>query len=253
MTSQRHSSSCQPSSRQHTSRQHTAPQHDPQPRGIGHGGSAGAELLRPATNRVDDAALLRAAHECVLDNGVRRSTLTEIARRAGVSRMTLYRRFPDVGSMVTALMTTEFSDILHRARSSAGTGIARQRLVTALVTSVRLLQEAPLFRRVLETDAELLLPYLVDRFGSAQLTAERFLRDYVLAGHEDGSIRRSDPAAQTRVLLVMAQSFVLSVKPASSGTDIGAVRAELASQLNAALLPTEAVAHPFQPTHGEML
>ncbi|QUH00001.1 TetR/AcrR family transcriptional regulator [Saccharopolyspora erythraea] len=196
-----------------------------------------AEHLRRAPNRVGDAELLTAARECVLDLGVRRSTLAEIARRARVSRMTLYRRFPDVDSLVTALMTTEFAEILHHARAAEGTGSARNRLVNAMLRCVRLLRSAPLLRRVLETDAELLLPYLVEQLGSTQLAAERFLRDYLVQGHLDGSIRRADPAAQSRALLMTLQSFVVSTGPAEAGVDPGALVDELAHLLDAALRP----------------
>ena len=36
--------------------------------------------------------VLDAVRDCVLAVGVRRTTLTDVARRAGVSRMTLYRK-----------------------------------------------------------------------------------------------------------------------------------------------------------------
>ncbi len=45
---------------------------------------------------VDDQ-ILDAARSCVLDFGLRRTTLAEVARRAGVSRPTVYRRWPDTG------------------------------------------------------------------------------------------------------------------------------------------------------------
>jgi AcrR family transcriptional regulator len=192
---------------------------------------------KAATNRVQVAEVLRAARETVLANGVRRSTLTEIARRAGVSRMTLYRRFPDVRSLVTTLMTEEFATILRRARSEEGTGTARRRLVTATLRGIRLLRADPLLRRVLESDAELLLPYLVDHLGSTQFAAERFLHDYLVEGHADGSIRHADVAAQTRVLLMTAQSFVISARPAATGGNPQALSDELAHMLDAALRP----------------
>ncbi|GAA2783551.1 TetR/AcrR family transcriptional regulator [Saccharopolyspora taberi] len=175
----------------------------------------------------------------MLDRGVRRSTLTEIARRARVSRMTLYRRFPDVGTLVTALMTAEFGEVLRAARAAEGSGHARQRLVSAVLHCVRLLQSAPLLRRVLETDADLLLPYLVEQLGSTQLAAENFLRDYLVQGHLDGSIRRADPAVQSRALLMTVQSFVVSTGPAASGVDPKALADELAHLLDAALRPEE--------------
>lgn len=192
---------------------------------------------RPAANRVDDAELLRAARECVLANGVRRTTLTEVARTAGVSRMTLYRRFPDVGSMVTTLVTVEFGEVLQQARRAEGTGDARRRLVGGMVRGIRLLHEAPLLQRVLETDAELLLPYLVERLGSTQVAADGFIREYLAAGHADGSIRPGDVAVQARSLLLLTQSFVISAGPATKDLDLDALTDELAILLDGALQP----------------
>ncbi|RRO15385.1 TetR/AcrR family transcriptional regulator [Saccharopolyspora rhizosphaerae] len=192
---------------------------------------------RQAANRVDEADLLRAARECVLVNGVRRTTLTEVARTAGVSRMTLYRRFPDVGSMVTTLVTAEFGEVLQQARRAEGTGDARQRLVSGMVRGIRLLHEAPLLQRVLETDAELLLPYLVERLGSTQVAADGFLREHLAAGHADGSIRPGDVAVQARSLLLLTQSFVISAVPAAKDLDLDALTDELTLLLDGALQP----------------
>ncbi len=43
--------------------------------------------------------ILDAAAACVLAFGIDRVTLAEIARRAGVSRPTVYRRWPDTRSI----------------------------------------------------------------------------------------------------------------------------------------------------------
>ncbi|MCP2262032.1 transcriptional regulator, TetR family, partial [Streptoalloteichus tenebrarius] len=48
--------------------------------------ATGSPAPRVPPNRVDDDTLLDAARECVLAVGVRRTTLTDVARRAGVSR-----------------------------------------------------------------------------------------------------------------------------------------------------------------------
>ncbi|MEV4647704.1 TetR/AcrR family transcriptional regulator [Saccharopolyspora sp. NPDC049357] len=192
---------------------------------------------RQAVNRVADGDLLSAARACVLANGVRRTTLTEVARTAGVSRMTLYRRFPDVGSMVTTLVTVEFGDVLDQARRAAVIGHARQRLVHVMVRGIRLLHEAPLLQRVLETDAELLLPYLVERLGSTQLAADGFIREHLAAGHADGSIRPGDVAVQARSLLLLTQSFVISAGPATEDVDLDSLTDELAHLLDGALQP----------------
>ncbi|WP_243790094.1 TetR/AcrR family transcriptional regulator [Saccharopolyspora gloriosae] len=194
---------------------------------------------RTATNRVEDTEILRATRDSVLEHGVRRTTLTEIARRARISRMTLYRRFPDVTSLVGTLMTRDFCTILRNSREHEGTGTARERLVVAALETVRQLQDSALLRQVLDTDPELLLPYLVERLGSTQLAAERFLLDYLTEGHLDGSVRRSDPAAQARALLLLVQSFVVSARLAAE-TEPAAMSRELAALLDAALRPAPA-------------
>ena len=60
-------------------------------------------------NHSDGDAVLDAVRDCVLAVGVRRTTMTDVARRAGVSRMTLYRRWPDVRSLVGDLIVQSFA------------------------------------------------------------------------------------------------------------------------------------------------
>ena len=50
-------------------------------------------------------AYLEATRDCILDVGLKRTTLTEVARRAGVSRMTIYRTWPDMESLLAELRT----------------------------------------------------------------------------------------------------------------------------------------------------
>ncbi|GAA3459980.1 TetR/AcrR family transcriptional regulator [Saccharothrix longispora] len=185
------------------------------------------------SQRHSDDALLDAARDCVVEVGVRRTTLTDIAKRAGVSRMTLYRRFPDVGTLVRALMTREFTQLLGRIEVTGAT--ARERLVDQAVTGIRLLAADPLMRRVLDLDAELMLPYLVQRLGSTQKLVEQFLTARIAEGHADGSIRAGSTAAQARLVLLTAQSLVLSIRPATTDLDFAELLAELAAYLDAAL------------------
>src|SRR5919109_3205356 len=70
----------------------------------------------------EDGRLLDAARACVLAVGVRRTTLTDVARRAGVSRMTLYRRFPDLEGVLSAMMTREFGRLVAVAAARAAGG-----------------------------------------------------------------------------------------------------------------------------------
>src|SRR3954468_14556401 len=95
------------------------------------------------------AALLAAARDSVLAAGVRRTTLVEVARRAGVSRMTAYRAFPDVQALVVALMTEELGSAIEEAtRLSRQLPTGRERLVASAVAVARAIPDNALFRRV---------------------------------------------------------------------------------------------------------
>ena len=72
--------------------------------------------------------VLRAAYDGVLEIGLGRLTLAEVARRAGVSRMTVYRRYDDLDRLISALLVVEFGAVIaeaaERARGAAtGRGV----------------------------------------------------------------------------------------------------------------------------------
>ncbi|HEX3648308.1 MAG TPA: TetR/AcrR family transcriptional regulator, partial [Pseudonocardiaceae bacterium] len=156
--------------------------------------------------------------------------------RAGTSRMTVYRRFPGVTSVVAALMTREFGTLLADAGETAG-ATARERLVGAAVLAAGRLVADPLLRSVLDRDAELLLPYLVRRIGGTQRLAEKFITEQLTAGHADGSVRTARTAAQTRVFFLTVQAFVISHRPAAQDVADDELLAELAACLDHSLRP----------------
>ncbi|MEW2354792.1 TetR/AcrR family transcriptional regulator [Spirillospora sp. NPDC029432] len=191
--------------------------------------------------RTGDDRVLDAARDCVLAVGVRRTTLTDIARRAGVSRMTLYRRWPDVRTIVGDLMTREWLAAALGAQPPAGTGPARARLVAGLVEGVRAVRSHPLLRKIIEVDPELLLPYMLDRLGTSQLAFLEMFEGTLREGHADGSIRPGHPARQARALLLVVQSFALSARTVTGGgdpeLDDAAFDTELAHILERTLAP----------------
>ena len=161
------------------------------------------------------SAYLDAARACILDVGWRRTTLTEVARRAGVSRMTIYRAWPDMPSVLGDLMTREWGEVVARAVTEAdatlpGAPTAADRLVTEVVATTRALRENELFVRIVELDAELLLPYLLTRRGRSQQAIAEMTAGRIREGQADGSIRAGSPLAMSRGLLLAAHGFVLS-------------------------------------------
>ena len=187
--------------------------------------------------RTADDALLDAARDCVLAVGLRRTTLTDVARRAGVSRMTMYRRWPDMASLVADLMTREWSELALRAQAAAGGEHARQRLVEGLATGARKLRAHPVFRRIVELDPEVLLPYLVDRRGTSQDLMLAALEQGIGEGHADGSVRARPAGLLSRGLLLALHGFVISAGTMTDEVTEADLDAELRLLLDRYLAP----------------
>ncbi|WP_369268963.1 TetR/AcrR family transcriptional regulator [Streptomyces sp. R11] len=193
-------------------------------------------------NHSDSDAVLDAVRDCVLAVGVRRTTLTDVARRAGVSRMTLYRRWPDVRSLVGDLMTREWVAVATAAMPERRPGTsARGLIVDGLVTGVGAFRAHPLFRKIVDVDPELLLPYVLDRRGASQQALLALLADGLREGHADGSVRAGHVERQARALLLIVQSFTLSLRTMTDEDDADlsseAFLAELRSILERTLTP----------------
>jgi AcrR family transcriptional regulator len=155
--------------------------------------------------------ILDATRAAVLAVGVRRTTLTDVARRAGVSRMTVYRLVPDVNTLILAVMTRDLGAVLEDAeRSARRRRSARSRLAAVVVEVCRRLPGEELLRRVLDVDPELLLPYLTGRWGATQRLAVGHVVPLIRAGHADGSIRRGDAETIARMLVLLVTPYVVS-------------------------------------------
>lgn len=116
----------------------------------------------PITSRILSATLEQA--ELL---GIRRTTMEDVARRSGVGRATLYRRFPTKEALVDALVLAEARRYLEgneRARSRANT--LEDRLVYGTVFAVTFLREHALLKQLLRTEPETILPSLTIDAGA---------------------------------------------------------------------------------------
>lgn len=160
-------------------------------------------------------AYLDAARACILDIGWRRTTLTEVARRAGVSRMTIYRTWSDMRQLLADLMTREWTEVVVAAEAEdpdrpAADRAVVERLVDTLVRTVKVLRGNELFVRIVELDPELVLPYLLDRRGRSQQLILDLVEQALREAQASGDVRAGDPAAMARGLVLSAHGFVLS-------------------------------------------
>ena len=156
-------------------------------------------------------AYLDAARDCILDVGWRRTTLTEVARRAGVSRMTIYRTWADMPTLLGDLMTREWAGVVTDQVAAEGDKPAIERIVAGIVGTVRMLRQNELFVRIVELDPELILPYLFSRRGRSQELILALTAEAIAEGQKSKQIRKGNAVAIARGLLLATHGFVLSV------------------------------------------
>jgi AcrR family transcriptional regulator len=185
-----------------------------------------------APRNASDDELLDAARACLLAVGWRRTTLTDVARRAGVSRMTLYRRWPDTQTLMADLMTREWTQVgSASALLVAGDDSPVRRISRGVVEVARALRGNPLFRKIVEVDPEVLLTYLIDRRGRTQDVLLDLLVEQLAQGQAAGVIRAGDTAAMARGILLAAHGYVISASTMTDGVKVSALDDELEAML----------------------
>lgn len=196
-----------------------------------------------ASHRHSDAAVLAAARECIASVGLRRTTVADVARRAGASRMTVYRLFPDAQTLWSELLTRELNDVLAAAEASAAElPTARQRLVAAAATAARRISADPMVRKVLEVEPELLVPYVTGRLGQSQRLVVAALRRHLEDGFADGSIRPVDADIATYLLQMLCSALVLTSRVTEREADADAVIDAAAAMMDGFLAPRQRAA-----------
>ncbi len=126
--------------------------------------------------------ILEAARQCVAQVGLSRTTVRDVARRAGLSRATVYRCFPGGRDEVTGALVAEeharfFEQLYHEVRTAPS---LEEVLVRGLQLAHRAIEDHRLLQRVLEAEPELLLPALTVRSAETQRAIASFLRPHLV-------------------------------------------------------------------------
>jgi AcrR family transcriptional regulator len=178
--------------------------------------------------------ILDAAAYCVIAYGVDRVTLAEIARRARVSRPTVYRRWPDTRSVLAALLTMRITGARDEVPSR---GVGREVLVERIVAVAEHLRRDDVVMSVLRKAPDLAMVYIAERLGtSQQILIDAFAADLKLA-QEEGSVRAGDPRQLAAMCLLITQSTIQSGQIVAPILDADALAVELAHSLNGYLKP----------------
>ena len=170
--------------------------------------------LDPAVEPPDDAVserILDATLALAAASGIRHLTMDDVARRAGVGRMTVYRRFGDKARLVEALGIREGRRCLAELDAAARPDqpIADQ-VAEGFVTTLRLAREHPLLNRLARIEPESVLRALTAD-GSAMFgLARAFLAGRLREAQKAGTLDRKVAVDEAAELLVrISFSFAL--------------------------------------------
>ncbi|KAA9269289.1 TetR/AcrR family transcriptional regulator [Corynebacterium amycolatum] len=160
---------------------------------------------------VDDV-IIAAARDSVMTVGFRRTSIAEIARKAGVSRPTVYRRYADIGELLAEVTNREILHMLEGLRYVPGNSRARMLLRIRIV--VQRIIESDFFPGLVKTDPDRVLQVLTGEMSDTQMEiVEKFILPGVRHGQEDGTIREHDPYQLARNIYRLIQTMVLVWRP----------------------------------------
>ncbi|KUH69195.1 TetR family transcriptional regulator [Mycolicibacterium novocastrense] len=181
-----------------------------------------------------EARIIDAAAACVLAVGVKRVTLTDIARRARMSRPTIYRRWSDTNGVLAALMTERIAGVLDKVPD---TGSDRKALVQRVVEVARHLRTDEIIMSVLQDAPEFAMVYIANRLGTSQMILIDALTHAIKIAQDDGSVRAGDARQLAAMCLLITQSAIQSAQMVEKLLDTDALDTELAHALDGYLAP----------------
>jgi AcrR family transcriptional regulator len=167
----------------------------------------------PEVPTADDAQaekILDAALELAAASGLRNLTMDDVAKRARLGRMTLYRRFGSKAALTDALAVRECRRCLARISTSLDPEKPIDERATDLfVTVIMLIREHPLLERLARVEPDALLFELTRDDSAVFKLIHEFLVGLITAAQANGELPAGDPAPLAEVALRLGASFVL--------------------------------------------
>ncbi|MFD7843089.1 TetR/AcrR family transcriptional regulator [Nocardia sp. NPDC059764] len=160
--------------------------------------------------KVLDAALL-----AFLDFGIKRTSMVEVARRGGLSLATLYRRFAGKNDLIQAVglrQARQFIDDVDAAVQGPieADASAEEQIVALFVAFTEGLRNNQLLDRLLETEPEIVLPYLTVRGAPVIELGRDYLAEFTARLQAEGKLPQYDPLPLAEMTARAALSLALT-------------------------------------------
>lgn len=161
----------------------------------------------PTSGRILDAACALFARV-----GIQRCSMTDVAAEAGVSRITLYRRFASREALVQHAVRREFRRYVDRFLDDiAGASTAADRVVAGFVSALRSTRDNPLVGGLMASEPGSVVSSMVGDGGDTLATVRAFvagqLRREQAAGHVAA---RVDVELVAEIMVRLSTSFLVT-------------------------------------------
>lgn len=155
--------------------------------------------------------VLDTVERCLTRYGLRRTSMTDIAREMGVARTTLYRQVSSIEDAIALVTSRQLFIFLDELTALLANGAGSQSFIDAAVRTVTFFRTSPLARRVLNEEPEIMgtvltsgrLPDSIDQI--VDLVAPIF--DAAMA---TGSIRTRDPRLTAALIVRLIGALILT-------------------------------------------
>ncbi|WP_020495605.1 TetR/AcrR family transcriptional regulator [Sciscionella marina] len=154
--------------------------------------------------------LLDAARTLFSRLGIRRCTMEDVARQAGLSRITAYRRFATKQTLVEQVVRREFrryfDQFLLDIREAA---TVADRVVLGFVSSLRAFRRNPLIGGLIATEPDRIMPSMINDSGRTLAAVSQFTAGQLRREQQAGHIRAElDVDLIAEMMVRIATSFL---------------------------------------------
>ncbi|MFF8680789.1 TetR/AcrR family transcriptional regulator [Streptomyces sp. NPDC015237] len=133
--------------------------------------------------------MLDAAYEQFCRMGIKRSTMTDVARLAGVSRITVYRRFATKDQLVEQVVRREFRRYFDRfILDIQDADTVADRVVVGFVSSLRAIRRNRLIGGLMTAEPDAVVPSMTGDGGRTLAVVQQFVASRLLREQRAGNI-----------------------------------------------------------------
>jgi AcrR family transcriptional regulator len=177
------------------------------------------------------ARIFEAAYELFCRIGIQRTTMEDVARRAGISRITVYRRFATKSALVDQLVRREVGRYLDQFRIDIEQAeTAADRVVLGFTSALRAFRRNPLIGGLMAADPNSLVPSTIGDGGRTLATVREFVAGQLRREQDAGNVAREVNVDIVAELMVRVCSSFLVIPSHIVDLDDDEQLADLARQ-----------------------